>query len=315
MKLTNFKNYSYFLLILLFACNPCEDGTGNDKNKNYIFYQANSSDKSLIFRFDYENFLIKEVSEKFELGESSHKEKIITFNDDSVLIYDVFSLESFLVLDNVPGLSIKNCFLNSTGNIFAVRSKENELYKSDLSSNLEFLKSNLLNYKCTLFGDKVYFWTSGNKFTLNSINIQNSNELSINLNLSKNNISDLSANEDNIVFSNYDNISSKIYILSNNLQVIDTSKTIDRPDTKVVLLNKDIVYYDKTKIYSENDEVLFESIDETILNIEYNNKLNIVFLYVENNSTNEKSIYYAKYQDNGKIENLLLLINKAEKAN
>lgn len=316
MKVTNFKKLFLFLLIIFASCNPCENGNGDNKDKNFIFYQTKSANKDLIFRFDFENFLIKDVSENFSLGESNHKDKIITFNNDSIFIFDNYSLKSSLVLDNVPDVNILNCYLNESGDNFVVLSKENEMYKSDLSSNLQFLKNNLLDYDCFLYKNDIYFWTSGNNYKLNSIDIISSNELNINLNLSKSNISNLSVNEDNIVFSNYDDISSRIYILSKNLQILDTNKLISRGNTKVVLVDKDIFYFDKSKIYSANENVLYETIDEEeIVNIEYNKKLNLVFLYLNNIITNEKSIYYSKYNNNQKIENLILLINNAEKAN
>ena len=42
--------------------------------------------------------------------------------------------------------------------------------------------------------------------------------------------------------------------------------------------------------------------------------MNLVFLYLNNIITNEKSIYYSKYKDNQNIEDFILLINNAEKA-
>lgn len=315
MKLTNFKKLSLFLLIIFVSCNPCENGNGDNKDKNYIFYQTESLSKNLIFRFDFENFLIREASENLSLGESHFKDKTIAFNNDSVFIFNNYSLKSSLVLDNVPGVNIRNSFLNNLGDIFIVRTLENEIYKSDLSSNLQFLKNNLLDYSCSLFENNIYFWTAGNSFRLNSIDINNSNESSIDLNLKRSNISDLSVNEENVVFSNYDNNTSKIYILSKNLQILDTNKIIARGNTKIVLIDKDIFYFDKTKIYSDNEEVLYESIDEEeILNIEFDKKMNLVFLYLNNIITNEKSIYYSKYKDNQNIEDFILLINNAEKA-
>lgn len=312
MNNTILRNSFFMLLALLFGCNPCENGNGDGNLPDYIFYQTISNNRNLIFRYDIENFLIKEVNQDYQLGESYNKDKSLFFNNDSIFLLNTFNLNSSLIFDNIIDLDVRNCILNENGDIFLIRTLNNQLFKSDLSYNLEFLDANLLENKIELDFERVYYWKETNSKILTSMNIFNSNQTSIELDFELENISDLSFNSQVAVFSNFDDKLSKVYYVRKNLSRVDSVIDINFLNLKPIFWQEDLFYYNSETILNSKLETIYVS-DEynEIEKINFNKKLSLVFIYLKDKLTKQTSIYYFRYINDNKMSNLNLLINNA----
>ncbi len=300
-------------LLLGLGCNPCDIQNGDGAVPDYIFYHTNIN-SNLIFRYDFENFLIKEVVEDFKLGESYNKDKSLYYNSDSIFLLETYTLNSSLIYENILDLEVKNCILNNNGDVFIIKTKDNQLFKSDLSNNLEFLDNNLLNNKIELHLERVYYWQNDNLLKLKAINIINSMQYNIEIDLDLENISNLSINSESVAFSNYNDNSSKIYFLSSNLNIIDSTLELNKPKIKPIFIENILFYYDNKSIYDKDFNVIYTSNEfDKIENLYFNKKLSLIFLYLKDNLTDEQSIYYFKKEKSIDINfnNINLLINNA----
>lgn len=306
MSFTNLKKL--LLLLLIISCNPCEDnGPGNDKS-NYIFYQSNSQDnRSLIFRFEYENFKLREVSSSLDLGKSNNIDNSLIFNNDSIFVIENFTLNKKLVFENVPGIEVEKVFLNRDANSFLILSSDLTLYKSDLNNNVEFIDNNVKKSELNLFSNVFSYWKNDNK-TIVLKNIQNSINVSKTYELDLENISDISLNQTQIVFSNFNDLKSMIYNLDYNLNIIDTT-TIENGNIKPLIIGNEIYYFDDKNLFLESNSIYESNENESIVDVDFSSKSNIIYLKTLNNITNEYSIYYSFY--NQVVGNFNLLINNA----
>lgn len=306
MSFTNLKKL--FLLLLIISCNPCEDnGPGNDKS-NYIFYQSKSQDnRSLIFRFEYENFKLREVSSSLDLGKSNNIDNSLIFNNDSIFVIENYSLNKKLVFENVTGIEVEKVFLNRDANSFLILSSDLTLYKSDLNNNVEFIDNNVKKSKLNLFSNVFSYWKTDNK-TIVLKNIQNSINVSKTYELDLENLSDISLNQTQIVFSNFNDLKSKIYNLDYNLNIIDTT-TIENGNIKPLIIGNEIYYFDDKNLFLESNSIYESNENESIVDVDFSSKSNIIYLKTLNNITNEYSIYYSFY--NQVVGNFNLLINNA----
>jgi hypothetical protein len=309
---TILRNSFFLLVVLQFGCNPCDNSNGEGDIPDFIFYQTISNNRNLIFRYDFENFLIKDVNQDYQLGESYNKDKTLFFNKDSIFLLNTLNLNSSLIFDNIIDLEVRSCILNQNGDIFLIRTLNNQLFKSDLLYNLEFLDANLLENEIELDFERIYYWKKNNNQILASMNIFNSNLTSIELNLELEKISDLSFNSQVAVFSNYDDKLTKVYYVRKNLSRVDSVNEINLPSLKPIFWEDDLFYYNSDSILSEELEIVYIS-DEynDIEKIKFNKKLSLVFIYLKDKLTKQTSIYYFRYKNDSRISNLNLLINNA----
>lgn len=307
MKVTNFEKLYIFWLVILVSCNPCEDDGGDPRQGKYVIIQSNSQDGiDEVFRFDYETFKLREVSSTLKLGKSNTIEKSILFNNDSIFILDKYSLKSSLIFDNVPGINVKTAFLTKDGGDLLILSTDSILYKSDLSNNVEFIDNNFSCSEIFINSFSFAYWKE-NKNLLVLRNIQNTLNVNKSFNLNYEKLSDIVLNQESVVFSNYNDIISKVYFLDFNLAIVDTM-SIELGRMRPVLVKKELYLYNDSALYY-NANVLYRcSLVEKIEKVYFSSKNEIIYLFIIDNLSGERSIYYSLLEE----VNFKLLINNAE---
>ncbi len=307
MKVTNFEKLYIFWLVILISCNPCEDDGGDPRQGKYVIIQSNSQDGiDEVFRFDYETFKLREVSSTLKLGKSNTIEKSILFNNDSIFILDKYSLKSSLIFDNVPGINVKTAFLTKDGGDLLILSTDSILYKSDLSNNVEFIDNNFSCSEIFINSFSFAYWKE-NKNLLVLRNIQNTLNVNKSFNFNYEKLSDIVLNQESVVFSNYNDIISKVYFLDFNLAIVDTM-SIELGRMRPVLVKKELYLYNDSALYY-NANVLYRcSLVEKIEKVYFSSKNEIIYLFIIDNLSGERSIYYSLLE---KV-NFKLLINNAE---
>lgn len=307
MKVTNFEKLYIFWLVILVSCNPCEDDGGDPRQGKYVIIQSNSQDGiDEVFRFDYETFKLREVSSTLKLGKSNTIEKSILFNNDSIFILDKYSLKSSLIFDNVPGINVKTAFLTKDGGDLLILSIDSILYKSDLSNNVEFIDNNFSCSEIFINSFSFAYWKE-NKNLLVLRNIQNTLNVNKSFNFNYEKLSDIVLNQESVVFSNYNDIISKVYFLDFNLAIVDTM-SIELGRMRPVLVKKELYLYNDSALYY-NANVLYRcSLVEKIEKVYFSSKNEIIYLFIIDNLSGERSIYYSLLEE----VNFKLLINNAE---
>ena len=272
-----------------------------------MIIQSNSQDGiDEVFRFDYETFKLREVSSTLKLGKSNTIEKSILFNNDSIFILDKYSLKSSLIFDNVPGINVKTAFLTKDGGDLLILSTDSILYKSDLSNNVEFIDNNFSCSEIFINSFSFAYWKE-NKNLLVLRNIQNTLNVNKSFNFNYEKLSDIVLNQESVVFSNYNDIISKVYFLDFNLAIVDTM-SIELGRMRPVLVKKELYLYNDSALYY-NANVLYRcSLVEKIEKVYFSSKNEIIYLFIIDNLSGERSIYYSLLEE----VNFKLLINNAE---
>ena len=308
MRITNLKKLFLILFIVLSGCNPCDDNGDNIINSKYIYFQSvNQDNKNIIFRFNIENFKVKEIISDFMLGRSNNLSKSIYFNPDSIFILDNNSLKSELIFEKVPGIKVDKVYLSKNSENIIILSQDSALYKTDLSNNIELIENKVETNKLSLNSYNIVFWKN-HKQTINILNIQNSYNTTKSFNFEYENRSNISFSNENICFSNYNDTISKIYHLDYNLNITD-STILNKGNCKPVIIDKEIYYFDEKSIFTAQNTYFECSENEKIENIYFNSKNNITFVEVSDKISNEKTFYYSTNANN---LNFILLINNAK---
>ena len=271
-----------------------------------MFIQSNSQDgNDEIYRFDYETFKLREVSSTLKLGKSNFIEKSILYNRDSIFLLDKYSLKSSLIFDNVPGINVKKVFLTQDGSNLLILSIDSILYKSDLSNNIELVDNNFSSNDVNINSFNFAYWKE-NKKLLVLRNIQNTLNVSKSFNFNYEKLSDVVLSQGSIVFSNFNDINSKIYYLDYSLNIVDTNDIMLGGIRPCLIKNELYTYNDSSLFYDAN--VIFKCNEvEKIEKVYFSEKNEIIYLFVIDNLSGEQSIYYSSLEE----INFKLLINNA----
>ena len=138
-------------------------------------------------------------------------------------------------------------------------------------------------------------------------NIQNTFNVNKSFNFNYEKLSDIVLNQESVVFSNYNDIISKVYFLDFNLAIVDTM-SIELGRMRPVLVKKELYLYNDSALYY-NANVLYRcSLVEKIEKVYFSSKNEIIYLFIIDNLSGERSIYYSLLEE----VNFKLLINNAE---
>lgn len=303
---TILKKLIILVLILMISCDPCSDNGGNPDENTFIFYQSiNQNGTEVIFRFDYENFRLREISSDFRLGKSVNNDYTLIFNEDSIFKVDNYSLVKTLIFEKEPGIKVENVYL-CKDNYLLILSKDSILYKSDFNNNIEFLDNNVSPNTISIFENNFAYFKNGNRKLVLG-NIINSQVVNKDFIFEYEDLSNLSLSTNSIAFTNYDLSNSKIYYFDKNLNAIDEFIE-EKGNIKSFLINDELYLYDSNNILKGNEVIYSDNIFEIDL-IEYNSKSKFIFMFTLNEFTSENDIYYSLYR-NG-IGSFSLLINNA----